>query len=227
MSIFKQEDIDHHPKQEFQVERIAFFSDAVFAIVITLLVIEFRAPHVTKDSTLGEVRQAMGNLEYNFIAIIISFIVIASQWRLHHFLFKYIHSYTDTVVKLSLLMLFPIIFFPFTTSLFAESFLAEKIFTLGFAYYMLNILAANLGVIIFYYFVFVKDKRITYDIPIEKKSKFLFNLLFSLLISSVGLLSAWIFDTYKPIMYVLIIVAVLRALTNKMVLRLLVRALRK
>lgn len=227
MRVFKREDIEHHPKQEFQVERIAFFSDAVFAIVITLLVVEFHAPHVTKDSTMAEVAQAIGRLKYNFIAIVISFILVASQWRLHHFLFKYIHSYTDIVVRLSLVMLFPIIFFPFTTSLLAESLVADQLFTLGMTYYLLNIAAASLSALIFYYFVFVLDKRITYDIPVDKRSRFLSHLLFTMLISVAGLLATLIFERYQPIMWTLIVVAVLRGITHRMVLNALERFFKK
>lgn len=131
------------------------------------------------------------------------------------------------VVKLSLLMLFPIIFFPFTTSLFAECLVADNIFTLGLTYYMLNIFAASLGVAIFYYFIFVRDKRLTYEIPIDKKSRFLSRLLFSILISLVGLVATLIFDGYKPIMWALISVAVLRGLTHRIVLRALERFFKK
>ena len=40
-----------HPKHDFLIERIAFFSDAVFAIAITLMAIEIHPPHVNRGDT--------------------------------------------------------------------------------------------------------------------------------------------------------------------------------
>ena len=61
-----------HPKQEFQVERLAFFSDAIFAIAITLLIIEFKVPHVTKESTYAEILGELSELKYNFLALLLA-----------------------------------------------------------------------------------------------------------------------------------------------------------
>lgn len=56
-------DSDKHPKQDFQVERLAFFSDAIFAIAITLLIIEFKIPHITKETTFDNAWEQLVELK--------------------------------------------------------------------------------------------------------------------------------------------------------------------
>ena len=63
--LMKQHTEDKHPKQDFQVERIAFFSDAVYAIALTLLVIEFRPPH-KKGDTAPIIWQRVVEMKYLF-----------------------------------------------------------------------------------------------------------------------------------------------------------------
>ena len=74
-----------HPKQEFQVERIAFFSDAIFAIAITLLIIEFKVPHVEKETSFENALTDILNLKYSLFSLLLSFYLIASYWIKHHF----------------------------------------------------------------------------------------------------------------------------------------------
>lgn len=109
-------DNDNHPRQEFQVERLAFFSDAVFAIAITLLIIEFKIPHVTKTSTYQEVLHELGELKLHLFALLLSFFFIGVYWVRHHTLFKYIHNYNRQIVVANMASLLPVIFLPFTTS---------------------------------------------------------------------------------------------------------------
>ena len=75
-------------KKEFQLERMILFSDAVFAIAITLLVIEIKVPEIDKhfvnDHLLGE---AMAHLIPKFVGFFISFILIGFYWILHHRMF--------------------------------------------------------------------------------------------------------------------------------------------
>lgn len=82
-----------HPKQDFQVERIAFFSDAVFAIAITLLIIEFRPPHVTKESSYTEIWTDVLHMKYKLGALLVSFALIVNYWTKHHTLFKHINIF--------------------------------------------------------------------------------------------------------------------------------------
>ena len=66
-----------------QLERMTFFSDAVFAIAMTLLVIEVRVPeiHVHSDLALG---QALLDLLPKYIGFVVSFMVVGRFWVGHH-----------------------------------------------------------------------------------------------------------------------------------------------
>jgi len=94
----KNHDAGEHPKQDFQVERIAFFSDAVYAIALTLLVIEFKIPELNKNSTYAEVWQDVAGMKYKFFALVFSFVLIVNYWMRHHLLFKHIHNYNRDIV---------------------------------------------------------------------------------------------------------------------------------
>ena len=171
--------MEKHPKQDFQVERLAFFSDAVFAIVITLLIIEFKIPTVTKDSTLASVWEQIYHLKSHLFALLITFMLIVVYWSRHHLLFKHIHNYNKQIVIANMVTLLPIIFFPFTTAFVAESIVNEEIMPLAFRFYLLNHLAAALATFALYWLAFVKYPDMSYEMTPEEKFKFYSDTLYS------------------------------------------------
>jgi len=180
---------EKHPKQDFQVERLAFFSDAVFAIAITLLIVEFKVPHITDTSTANDVLKQLSDLKYNFFAILFSFFIIAVFWTDHHLLFKHIHNYNKQIIIANMFVLLPIIFFPFTTTFFAEclgSFnFAEhpgnvyfEMLSLGFRIFSLNVFIEALAIYIFYWIAIVKYKEMSFKMSTQDKIKYIPGSLF-------------------------------------------------
>jgi len=104
---------------QMQLERVAFFSDAVFAIAITLLVIEVRVPgiHPVSDAALGD---ALLRLIPNYIGFVISFFVIGRFWVGHHRTFGHLARVDEKLVWLNLLFLLTIAFLPYPTTLIAN-----------------------------------------------------------------------------------------------------------
>lgn len=108
-------------KKEFQLERMILFSDAVFAIAITLLVIELKVPEIEKaELTEGKLLQALGHLMPKFFGFIVSFLFIGIYWTVHHRLFGYVVNYTPKLVRLNLLFLFAVALMPFSTAFYSE-----------------------------------------------------------------------------------------------------------
>ncbi len=110
-----------HPRHNFLIERIAFFSDAVFAIAITLMALEIRPPLVLKGDTETVVWNKFKELLPEFLGLLVSFWLIGSVWLRHHQLFRYVDNYDMRFMVINLWMLFMVILFPFSTSFLFNS----------------------------------------------------------------------------------------------------------
>ncbi len=101
---------------EAGLERIVFFSDAVIAIAITLLVLDIAVPELTSEAALGLTQQVLA-LWPKFLGYLVSFWVIALYWLAHHRCFLFIERYNRRLIYLNFLFLMFIAFMPFPTSL--------------------------------------------------------------------------------------------------------------
>lgn len=109
-------------KTEFQIERIAFFSDAVFAIAITLLIIEVHAPVFESGVTnLESLKEFIPHFVPEFIGVVISFFLISLNWRRHHQLFGILNNYNGKLITLNFFSLIGIIFLPFSTAMLSKN----------------------------------------------------------------------------------------------------------
>jgi len=98
-------------------ERLVFFSDAVFAIAVTLLVLEIHPPQDTR-----QLLQGLAALWPSYLSYAITFLLIGQVWANHHVMFDHIHSADRTVLFLNTLLLMDIAFLPFAASVLAAAF---------------------------------------------------------------------------------------------------------
>lgn len=74
----------------FSKNRVEAFSDGIFAIIVTLLVLEIKVPHIGDHHSTGELFAALKGLLPKFLSWIISFFTVAVIWVNHHRIFKQI-----------------------------------------------------------------------------------------------------------------------------------------
>ncbi|MBS1747454.1 MAG: DUF1211 domain-containing protein [Bacteroidetes bacterium] len=125
-------------KKEFQLERIIFFSDAVFAIAITLLVIDLRIPY-EEGFTNVDLLQAVVNKIPELIGFFISFFFIGACWVKHHKLFSFVKTFDTRLIWLNMFLLLSIVLLPFTTGIFGM----YGNLTAAFCIYILNAVFAG------------------------------------------------------------------------------------
>jgi uncharacterized membrane protein len=100
-----------------ETARVEAFSDGVFAIAITLLILEIRVPESAGHGTLG---RALAHLWPSYLAFFASFLTIGVMWLNHHRLFTLINKNDDGLIALNLVLLLGITWIPFPTGLLAE-----------------------------------------------------------------------------------------------------------
>lgn len=106
--------VAHGP--EHGLERLIFFSDAVFAIVITLLVIDIHPPHLPFGSPDQAYWIALINLSPEFLGFFISFLVIGFFWAGHHRTLSLASHYAPGLLRPNMMLLASMAAMPFFTA---------------------------------------------------------------------------------------------------------------
>lgn len=103
-----------------QPGRLMSFSDAVFAIAVTLLVLEIQPPQ-----DFGHLLRGLGALWPSYVGYALSFLLVGQVWVNHHVMFDRVRHVDRQVLFLNTLLLMVIAFLPFSTSLLADAIRAE------------------------------------------------------------------------------------------------------
>ena len=105
-SIFRKK--QSHTEQfndEAGLERLVFFSDAVFAIAITLLALDIRLPIEAVHLSDLQLFNSLVDIWPKYLSFLISFLVIGNFWIAHHRRYRYISRYDTRLLLLNLLVL--------------------------------------------------------------------------------------------------------------------------
>jgi uncharacterized membrane protein len=97
--------------------RLEAFSDGVFAIVITLLILDIHAP-ATPNISLESLRPLLPHVA----TFVLSFIIVGVYWVAHHHMLHFIRQVDRRLLWLNLLLLLCVVFIPFPASLLGTGF---------------------------------------------------------------------------------------------------------
>lgn len=98
------------------------FSDGLFAIAMTLLVVGIAVPTLSSPGDEGELWDALRELESAYVSFFISFLVIGRYWIAHHQFFRQLRELDYGLIWLNLIYLAFVAFLPFPTALLGTYF---------------------------------------------------------------------------------------------------------
>lgn len=102
--------------------RIEAFSDGVIAIIITLLVLELKVPHIEGNVSTNELLKELMRLSPKFLSWAVSFFMVLIMWVNHHRIFSELKSSDNGLLWTNGLLLFAMSFVPFPTALMGDYF---------------------------------------------------------------------------------------------------------
>ncbi|MGA1149797.1 MAG: TMEM175 family protein [Flavobacteriaceae bacterium] len=150
-----------------QLKRIINITDSVFAVALTLLVIDIRIP-IIENPTDGILWNSLKELKWTVLGFIISFFIVGYYWSVHHRIFGYVKEYTTRLMWLNLIFLLSVVLLPFTSG-FLGKFAFNIELVLPYALYVFNIcLTAFANSILWFYVSNPKNNLLTYKISKER-----------------------------------------------------------
>ncbi len=106
-----------HNRRQFQIDRVAFFSDAVIAIAITLMVLEIKISPVGENASLRFIITKYGyTLLIHATALFICFVTVGNLWIKHHELYEHVINYNRALIKRNLYFLLTVVLLPVSIS---------------------------------------------------------------------------------------------------------------
>lgn len=105
------------PFQEMSTQRLEAFSDGVFAIVITLLVLDLKVPEVAVEMADRTLLPALAHLWPKLLSYTISFVVVGVYWVAHHYQFNTIQRVNRTLLWINLAFLMAVSLIAFSAAM--------------------------------------------------------------------------------------------------------------
>jgi uncharacterized membrane protein len=105
-------------------DRLKALADGVFAVAMTLLVLELVVPEI-RDPNNRELTRVLLTMWPKFLAYVLSFLIGGIFWLVHHTIFDAIKYYDSTLAWINILFLLLVALIPFSTSLLGEYFLQK------------------------------------------------------------------------------------------------------
>lgn len=112
------------PEGLVRSDRLKAIADGVFAVAMTLLVLELAVPELIHPSE-QELMSTLLSLWPKFLAYALSFLIAGIFWIVHHTIFDSVRYYNSTLAWINILFLLLVALIPFTTSLLGEFFLMK------------------------------------------------------------------------------------------------------
>jgi uncharacterized membrane protein len=123
-----------------RTQRLEAFSDGVFAIAITLLVLDLAVP--TTAHSARHLLEAIGDEWPGYLGYIVSFSTVGAIWLGHNGITDYLDHADTTLLRLNLLLLLLVSFIPFPTRLLAEYVTAGRSERVATTFYGLTLIAS-------------------------------------------------------------------------------------
>lgn len=140
-----------HSRPEFEDrfhrdERLAMFSDGVFAIVVTLLVLELKVPALRSPTDPGELVRAIGGMRHELVSFVLSFLFTVTLWVSHNVFHKLLVRVDPVILWVNNLFLLFVCFVPFPTAVigtYPENPAAIVLF--GLDWFVISIILFSMG----------------------------------------------------------------------------------
>ena len=116
--------------------RIEALTDGIYAVAMTLLVIELKFPERSEIHSAAALAEAMADLSPKFLSWVISFMVLALFWYAHHRTFNHVRQVSGRLVALNLIHLAFVSLMPFSSALVGEyggAFISQVVYSTNMA----------------------------------------------------------------------------------------------
>ena len=119
---------------DLALDRLVFFSDAVFAIAVTLLVLDIHVPSLPHVISIEGSWNVFAELTPSYFAFVLSFLVIGRFWMGHHERFRSLRHFDARLMWPNMIYLLAIAFMPFATAFLGQNlghFVPELVYNLS------------------------------------------------------------------------------------------------
>ena len=157
----------------FTTNRLEALADGVFAIVMTLLVLELSIPVIGESSVNTELPRKLLELWPKLLIYMLSFVILGTGWVNHHVMFYYITRSDGKLAWMNIILLMFVALIPFSTSLLGEYIHSQ----VAVAVYGINLLLIITGALLMWIYITGKptlaDRAIDAEVAIRRRIMYL------------------------------------------------------